>query len=487
MSRVPFLASLDYNLNKRDKDWISHQLPKESIEIPREHLPDPETENLPSSVSFRQESTAELEKRWTDTGIDRIFLNRPRPSRPSCSKNDEMIKRFLEIPKFYPILKSSLNQPDLRDSPEATPKVNARPVLKFACRLQEHFSRCANTVVVEQESLGNSMKHVDRNITLLLVQFAEQKRSMDRFQNYLEKMNDLQAHISNLRFLFQDLMPVINTLNEILPEHKRLPLLDIDCLVNATEGSSEQRKHAGIIREIQGGTYLMDNNQDDVHIKPVDEMKPLATKQVVAFVNYFMVKNVQILQDFVSNVERRIIDMEKRLSRVEVELKLLELKLDSVPSLQIIVSEDNEVLAKQRYNGPLFNQISAEDTVEDEIVENVKVDNSESLLASNSLPSIERSSESMASKTSLENQNKPNSCLRIRDDPRYAIYFRMLKMGVPECAVKQKMATEGIDIALLQTPDALSDLPVDAAASIEDKDSTSADDDDQDSTSSSDR
>uniref|UniRef100_A0A915PFW2 Glucosamine 6-phosphate N-acetyltransferase n=1 Tax=Setaria digitata TaxID=48799 RepID=A0A915PFW2_9BILA len=52
----------------------------ESIEIPREHLPDPETENLPSSVSFRQESAAELEKRWTDTGTDRIFLDYPRPS-----------------------------------------------------------------------------------------------------------------------------------------------------------------------------------------------------------------------------------------------------------------------------------------------------------------------------------------------------------------------------------------------------------------------
>ncbi|EJW87290.1 hypothetical protein WUBG_01800 [Wuchereria bancrofti] len=414
-----------------------------------------------------------------------VVKQRTKITGPSCSKNDEVIKRFLEIPKFYPILKSSLNQPDLRDSPEAKPKVNARPVLKFACRLQEHFSRCANTVVVEQESLGNSMKHVDRSIALLLVQFGERKRSMDRFQNYLEKISDLQAHISNLRFLIQDLMSAANTLNEILPDHKRLPLLDIDCLVNATEDSSEERKHAEIIREIQGG-YSMDNNRDDVHIKPIDEMKPLATKQIVAFVNYFMVKNVQMLQDFVSNVERRIIDMEKRLSRVEVELKLLELKLDSVPSLQIIVSEDNELLAKQRYNGPLFNKISTEDTAEDEIVENVKVDNSECLLASSSLPSIERSHESMASKVSLESENKPNNCLRIRNDPRYAIYFRMLKMGVPECAVKQKMMTEGIDIALLQTPDAFSDLPEDAVASIEDNGSTSADDDDQDSTSSSD-
>lgn len=57
------------------------------------------------------------------------------------------------------------------------------------------------------------------------------------------------------------------------------------------------------------------------------QMKPLETKQIVAFVNYFMVRNVQMLQDFVSNVERRIVDMEKRLSRVEVELKLLELKV----------------------------------------------------------------------------------------------------------------------------------------------------------------
>ncbi|VIO94696.1 conserved hypothetical protein [Brugia malayi] len=224
--------------------------------------------NIPSSHSFL--SNKKLDTKTKSKII--VVKQRTNITGPSCSKNDEMIKRFLEIPKFYPILKSSLNQPDLRDSPEATPKVNARPVLKFACRLQEHFSRCANTVVVEQELLGNSMKHVDRNITLLLVQFAEQKKSMDRFQNYLEKMNDLQAHISNLRFLFQDLMPVINTLNEILPEHKRLPLLDIDCLVNATEVSSEERKHAEIIREIQGGTYLMDNNQDDVHIKPVDEV-----------------------------------------------------------------------------------------------------------------------------------------------------------------------------------------------------------------------
>lgn len=58
-------------------------------------------------------------------------------------------------------------------------------------------------------------------------------------------------------------------------------------------------------------------------------MKPLGTKQIVAFVNYFMARNIQMLESFVYNVEQRIIDMEKRLSRVKVELKLLELKVIS--------------------------------------------------------------------------------------------------------------------------------------------------------------
>ncbi|CAG9531808.1 unnamed protein product [Cercopithifilaria johnstoni] len=399
---------------------------------------------------------------------------------PSCSRNDDIMKRFLEIPKFYPILKSSLNQPGLRDQPETIFKINARPLLKFAYRLQEHLSRCANAVVMRQESLGNSMKDVDRDIALLLVQFNDRKRSMDRFQNYLEKISDLQMHISNFRFLFQDLMSAVETLNEILPEQRRLPLLDIDRLVNVPKSALNGK----YIPETESNTYSADNNQDDLHIKPVEEMKPLGTKQIVAFVNYFLMRNVEMLQNFVSNVERRIVDMERRLNRVEVELKLLELKLDSVPGLQIIVSKATELSEKQQNDGPLFSGITMEDTMKkDRVVQNAEVVNSEPLSASSSTATLERPHELMVSKAS---SMKQNHCLHIRDDPRYAIYFKMLKMGVPECAVKQKMASQGIDTALLQTPDALSDLHEDTTASIEGNESTSTDNDDQNSISSSD-
>ena len=38
----------------------------------------------------------------------------------------------------------------------------------------------------------------------------------------------------------------------------------------------------------------------------------------------------------------------------------------------------------------------------------------------------------------------------ISEDPRYAHYFRMLKMGVPDPAVRMKMSSEGVDPSLLE-------------------------------------
>lgn len=74
MSRVPTLATPDYKLIGIDRDWVLHKLPYEPVEVPREHLPDPESENIPSIIN-QQETVVDLERRWADTGIDRVFLS----------------------------------------------------------------------------------------------------------------------------------------------------------------------------------------------------------------------------------------------------------------------------------------------------------------------------------------------------------------------------------------------------------------------------
>ncbi|CAN0458810.1 unnamed protein product, partial [Ectocarpus sp. 8 AP-2014] len=52
----------------------------------------------------------------------------------------------------------------------------------------------------------------------------------------------------------------------------------------------------------------------------------------------------------------------------------------------------------------------------------------------------------------------------VKDHPDYQKYFKMLKMGLPRGAALQKMATEGVDQAILDTPDAMvPGPPVEAA------------------------
>lgn len=54
---------------------------------------------------------------------------------------------------------------------------------------------------------------------------------------------------------------------------------------------------------------------------------------------------------------------------------------------------------------------------------------------------------------------------RVKDDPKYAKFFKLLSMGAPPAAVKAKMVQAGLNSELLDTPDAV--VPVHAAPSSE--------------------
>ncbi|CDQ64310.1 unnamed protein product [Oncorhynchus mykiss] len=44
--------------------------------------------------------------------------------------------------------------------------------------------------------------------------------------------------------------------------------------------------------------------------------------------------------------------------------------------------------------------------------------------------------------------------MTVAKDPRYARYLKMVQVGVPVMAIKNKMVQEGLDPKLLDTPDA---------------------------------
>jgi hypothetical protein len=44
--------------------------------------------------------------------------------------------------------------------------------------------------------------------------------------------------------------------------------------------------------------------------------------------------------------------------------------------------------------------------------------------------------------------------IKIKDDPMYKPYFKMINMGIPRPQVEHKMNLEGVDPSILDTPDA---------------------------------
>jgi len=53
---------------------------------------------------------------------------------------------------------------------------------------------------------------------------------------------------------------------------------------------------------------------------------------------------------------------------------------------------------------------------------------------------------------------------KVKDDPRYARYFKMIGFGVPLAQVKQKMMFEGINPDVLDNPDAPADSTIVASS-----------------------
>uniref|UniRef100_A0A8D0Q445 WASH complex subunit 3 n=1 Tax=Sus scrofa TaxID=9823 RepID=A0A8D0Q445_PIG len=53
-----------------------------------------------------------------------------------------------------------------------------------------------------------------------------------------------------------------------------------------------------------------------------------------------------------------------------------------------------------------------------------------------------------------ESEVTPENTLTVAKDPRYARYLKMVQVGVPVMAIRNKMISEGLDPDLLERPDA---------------------------------
>ncbi|XP_020948337.1 WASH complex subunit 3 isoform X2 [Sus scrofa] len=147
-------------------------------------------------------------------------------------------------------------------------------------------------------------------------------------------------------------------------------------------------------------------------------------KRTVAFLNQFVVHTVQFLNRFSTVCEEKLADLSLRIQQIETTLNILDAKLSSIPGLDDVTFEVSPISVTR-----ITNESHSETT-------------------------SEQLQNSFQDSGPQESEVTPENTLTVAKDPRYARYLKMVQVGVPVMAIRNKMISEGLDPDLLERPDA---------------------------------
>ncbi|CAI5786193.1 WASH complex subunit 3 isoform X1 [Podarcis lilfordi] len=156
-------------------------------------------------------------------------------------------------------------------------------------------------------------------------------------------------------------------------------------------------------------------------------------KRTVAFLNQFVVHTVQFLNRFSTVCEEKLSALSLRIQQIETTLNILDAKLSSIPGLEDVKFEVSSTSVNSVTNGP---------------VPQVSIDPQ----STNVSPQLEQSTGHEMGQQKTEGATE--NIITVAKDPRYARYLKMVQVGVPVMAIRNKMISEGLNPDLLETPDA---------------------------------
>ena len=169
--------------------------------------------------------------------------------------------------------------------------------------------------------------------------------------------------------------------------------------IEKTEVRHADKKSPAAVSAVEA---KMTASQEKLSGVDYDQVEPLQRKRLLKFVNHFVLQMANFLSNFSQTCDIKLMSISKKLNDLETSLVLLENKLESVPSLK-------KSMPEQETNAT--ESVSQTEDVNEKVIEVIE-----------------------------ESQI---------DESLVAPFKKMLQVGVPEQAVRQKMKIQGLDAALL--------------------------------------
>uniref|UniRef100_A0A3P9KT97 WASH complex subunit 3 n=1 Tax=Oryzias latipes TaxID=8090 RepID=A0A3P9KT97_ORYLA len=184
-------------------------------------------------------------------------------------------------------------------------------------------------------------------------------------------------------------------------------------------------------------------------------------RRIVAYLNQFVVHTVRFLNRFSTVCEEKLANISLRIQQIDTTLCILEAKLASIPGLEDVTVDGLNQQHSVQTNGPTPTS-------------QIQTDGSSVGAVPSSVPQESRE-EAPEQKAAAVAEN----VLTVAKDPRYARYLKMVQVGVPVMAIRNKMILEGLDPSLLDTPDA--PVPDGAGANTENEEAAASSSDSESS------
>lgn len=161
-------------------------------------------------------------------------------------------------------------------------------------------------------------------------------------------------------------------------------------------------------------------------------------RRIVGYLNQFIVHTVRFLNRFSTVCEEKLANISLRVQQIETTLCILEAKLSSIPGLEDVRVEGVDLRQSAQTNGLPGSQNKTD------IPPVGSIQPSEGVQSESETATLQKA----------EASTVEDNVITVAKDPRYARYLKMVQVGVPQMAIRNKMVLEGLDPNLLDTPNA---------------------------------
>jgi len=169
----------------------------------------------------------------------------------------------------------------------------------------------------------------------------------------------------------------------------------------------------------------------------IDKVEGIETNRLVSFVNHFLITSVNFLNDFTQKCESKLEIINCQINQIDSQLRILESKLSSLPAASGSIDSASN-------NSSSTLSVSVSEPQSQPVPKVPRIENPTDSSTSGNEPKSLKSIDSHLTAPGTEEEDKVD-----QENPSYAKFYKMLAVGVPVLAVKQKMTQEGIDPSVL--------------------------------------